>query len=188
MIGIALLVILGIVAIVLVIVRSSRKSAERRAAHTPPNQYAAPQQPQGSFKAKAARPGTPKEVLLASAHDWFKNHYPESLPQLNVQESYSTLYSSENFKIKAKGSVEGKMIEFGKVQFSVQVHVKDGQAALHLDHFNHLGGGDVPPGGPLVNLQPQQKHKYLNDKGWKFLRDETTKKVTKLLADFEANF
>lgn len=186
-IGIALLVILGIVVIVLVIVRSSRKTEDRRMEHFQ-NQQQAAASAQGNFNVKVARPGIPREVLLASAHDWFKRHYPDTLPQLDVKESYSTLYSSESINLRAKASVEGKMIDFGKIQFSVQIHVKEGQAALFFDHFNHLGGGDVPPGGPLVNFQPQQQHKYLNEKGWKFLRDETTKRVQKLMEDFQTNF
>lgn len=198
-IGIAILVILGIVVIVMVSIRSANKNEERRMEHfraNNPNHGYGPGNPygqsqannEGKFMVKVSRPDNSREILLASAHDWFGRHYPESLPQLDVKESYTTLYSSESFNIRAKASVEGKMVDFGKVQYSVQIHVRDGEAALNLEHFSHLGGDDVPPGGPLVNFQPQKLHKYLNEKGWQFLRDETTKRVNKLMEDFQANF
>lgn len=180
--GIALLLVVLIVVVIVYIVRDSNRKS-------PPIQggqpgFGPPQAGQDVvFSRVISRPEKSKEYLLASAHDWFKRRFPDSLPLLDTNEEYNTLHTSEHFNISAQSGDE--KVDLGKVQFSIQIHLKDESLAIRLEHLTHLGGEEIPGGGPLSNPIPQAQHPHLSPSGWRFIQIQAEKQANQLMDEIE---
>lgn len=183
--GIALLLIVLIVVVIVYIVRDSNKKSPPQPMGQPGFSPHAP--PQNVVFSKVLNlPERSSESILASAHDWFKKQYPDALPLLDIQEEFKTLYVSEQFHITTQS--KDKKIDLGKVQYAIQIHIKEETAAIRMEHFTHVGGDEVPGGGPLGSPVPKAQHPYLNPTGWRFIQQQVEKKANQLLTAFEKDF
>ncbi|MEM7040304.1 MAG: DUF4468 domain-containing protein [Bacteroidota bacterium] len=142
-----------------------------------------------SFRKALNFPGHSRAELLDKAHNWFAEQYPELQPQQIVsQPAHSILQAKAEIPIVGRVQATGEALDFGKVDFTVELAVKDETAQLKFKEFTHNGSAQMPSGGKLSNPGPDTLGGNMTEAAWKMIKQTVANKIRVKLTEFPQTF